>query len=102
MSQMNDNFIDRDLIKHLAGLARLGLTEQEQEKFSKQLSSIVDYVAKVQQIKGQSSYQPAGLINGLTDNLRKDQPRSCLTQDEVLANAPEKQVGHFKVKVVLE
>jgi aspartyl-tRNA(Asn)/glutamyl-tRNA(Gln) amidotransferase subunit C len=88
--------ITRDEVLHVARLARLELTEDEVEKFTEQLSAILEAVAKVSELDlsdVEPTAHPLDLVNVWTD----DEPRPSLPVEEALANAPDRENGFFKV-----
>lgn len=92
-------------VKHIAKLARLGITNDEEEKFAKELSAILDFVAKLNEADTEG-VEPTANVTGVT-NVFRDDETNLLSGDEsvktgILANAPEKERGYFKVRRVLE
>jgi aspartyl-tRNA(Asn)/glutamyl-tRNA(Gln) amidotransferase subunit C len=88
--------ITRDEVLHVARLARLELTEEEVERFTEQLSAILEAVEKVSQLDlsdVEPTAHPLDVLNVWAD----DEPRPSLPQDDALANAPEREAGFFKV-----
>jgi aspartyl-tRNA(Asn)/glutamyl-tRNA(Gln) amidotransferase subunit C len=87
--------ITRDEVLHVARLARLELTEDEVERFTEQLSAILEAVAKVSELD-LSDVAPTAHPRDLVNAWAADEPRPCLPQEEALANAPDRQAGFFK------
>jgi aspartyl-tRNA(Asn)/glutamyl-tRNA(Gln) amidotransferase subunit C len=88
--------ITRDEVLHVARLARLELRDDEIERFTEQLSAILEAVAKVSELDLTDvvpTAHPLDLVNVWSE----DEPRPCLPVDEALANAPEREAGFFKV-----
>jgi len=88
-------------VEHIARLARLELTEEQKALYREQLSAILDYVAKLQELD--TAHVPptaGGSVSQMP--LRADEPRPGLSLDQLLANAPQKQDGQFKVPPVFE
>jgi len=88
--------ITREEVLHVARLARLELTEDEVERFTEQLSAILEAVAKVSELdlsEVEPTAHPLDVINVWAD----DEPRPCLPLDDALANAPDREAGFFKV-----
>jgi aspartyl-tRNA(Asn)/glutamyl-tRNA(Gln) amidotransferase subunit C len=88
--------ITRDEVLHVARLARLELRDEEIERFTEQLSAILEAVAKVSELdltEVVPTAHPLDLVNVWSE----DDPRPCLPVDEALANAPEREAGFFKV-----
>lgn len=88
--------ISRDEVLYVARLARLALTEEEVERFSEQLSAIVDAVGKVSELD-LSGVEPTAHPLDLANVWAEDEPRPPLGQDEALANAPERDGDSFRV-----
>ncbi len=93
--------LSREEVKHIALLARLGLSEGEVERMRGQLSDILenfDVLKRVDTI----DVPPTTHVVPLHNVVRDDEPQPSLPQDEVLANAPQVEDGCFKVRAVLE
>ena len=88
--------ISRDEVLHVARLARLELTDDEVEKFTEQLSAILEAVAKVSELDlsdVEPTAHPLDIVNVWAD----DEPRPSLQAEEALANAADRHDGFFKV-----
>ena len=93
--------LTREEVEHVAVLARLGLTDEEKERYRHQLGSILGYVAMLGEVDAGAI--PAGRsVLPLEDVMGEDVPRPSLDPKDVLANAPEQEVGHFRVPAVLD
>ncbi len=88
-------------VNHVAKLANLELKAGEEEKFAKQLSEVLDYIQKLNEVDT-SNVEPTSQVTGLENVLREDIPTLSLTQEEALSNAPSQQDGLFKVKGIFE
>ena len=88
-------------VEHIAELARLQLSDEEKNRFSQQLSSILDYAARLQSIDT-SGIPPTSSVLPSRTVLRPDQPRPGLRRDELLRNTPWVEKGKFRVPPVLE
>lgn len=88
-------------VEHIAKLSRLHLTSKEIEKFTSQLSSILEYIGELQKIDVKN-LEPIGNISGLLNVAREDEIGQSYSQEEMLKNAPDKENGFLKVKAVLE
>lgn len=89
-------------VKHVAKLANLKLTEGEEVKFERQLSNILSYVEKLNEIKTDGIEQTAQ-VTGLQNIKREDTTTQIsLTQDETLKGAKDQHNGFFKVKAIFE
>jgi aspartyl-tRNA(Asn)/glutamyl-tRNA(Gln) amidotransferase subunit C len=89
-----------DVLK-LARLSRLKLTAAEVEKFRSELSEILDYVEKLDQVDI-SSVEPTYQVTGLKNVMRPDEVYGYgYETDDLLKNAPQVEKHMFKVKRVL-
>jgi aspartyl-tRNA(Asn)/glutamyl-tRNA(Gln) amidotransferase subunit C len=88
--------IDREQLLKVAGLARLELREDEVERLEQQLNDILAAVSKVSELDladVPATSHPLEVVNVWDD----DEPRPCLSAEDALANAPEREGGFFKV-----
>lgn len=87
-----------DDVKHVAKLAALPLTEDEIALFLPQLSAILDFVSELQKVDTKG-IQETPQVTGLENVFREDEINATrmLTQEDALANAPDKFNGFFKV-----
>jgi aspartyl-tRNA(Asn)/glutamyl-tRNA(Gln) amidotransferase subunit C len=88
--------ISRQEVLHVAKLAHLDLTDEEVEKFSEQLSAILDAVSKVSELD-LSDVPPTSHPLDLVNVWREDEPRPSLSLDDVFANAPAREDDFFRV-----
>ncbi len=88
-------------VEHIAGLARLELTQEEKERYRDQLSAILDYATRLQELDT-VGIPPTSSVLPVQLELRDDTPRPGLPPEELLKNAPETQDGQFKVPPVLD
>jgi aspartyl-tRNA(Asn)/glutamyl-tRNA(Gln) amidotransferase subunit C len=88
-------------VEHIAELARLDLTEAEKARFREQLSAILDYAARLQDLDT-GDIPPTASVLPPRSVLRPDEPRPGLTLDELLRNAPQAEADQFRVPPVLE
>lgn len=88
-------------VKYVAQLSRLEFKEDEIEKFTKDLSSIIEYVNKLNELDTEAI---EALVNPIyiENDFREDDIENSLDRDSVLLNAPEKEEGYFKVPTVIE
>ena len=88
--------IDRDQLLHVANLARLELRDDELERLGAQLNDILAAVSKVSEldlVDVPPTSHPLDVVNVW----EADEPRPCLTVEEALSNAPEREGNYFKV-----
>jgi len=92
-------------IKHIAKLARIKLTGKEEEKFDKELSSVLDFIDQLNKVDT-SKVEPAYQITGLVNSFRSDEHRKDFEMNEdlnrkLVGQAPSKEAGFIKVGSVL-
>lgn len=90
-----------DQVKKVAKLANLPLTDQEEEKYSEQLSKILDYIDQLNEVDT-SDVEPTFNVAGLSNVMREDKTVASLSQEKVLSNASKKQDGTFVTKGVFD
>lgn len=88
-------------VLHIAKLANLPLTKDEAKKYEEQLSSILDYVEKLQEVDTESVTETSQTTN-LENVLRIDVTSPSLSQEQALANTKVQHNRLFKVKGILE
>ena len=88
--------LSRDQVLHVARLARLELTEEEVERFSGELSKVLDHIEKISELD-LSDVPPTSHVVDVTTPLRDDEPGPCLTGEQALDQAPATQEGGFLV-----
>jgi aspartyl-tRNA(Asn)/glutamyl-tRNA(Gln) amidotransferase subunit C len=93
--------LSREEVLHIARLARLGLTEEEVNRLSEQLSNILENFEVLQQVDT-TGVPPTAQPNTLQNVLKSDEAKASLPQSQVLANAPRKEGDFFRVRAVLE
>jgi aspartyl-tRNA(Asn)/glutamyl-tRNA(Gln) amidotransferase subunit C len=93
--------IDRETVKHVAKLARLGMTEEEVDVFASQLSVILENIAKLQDVDV-TGVSPTAHASRLSNSMRPDIPQPSYPPEVLLANAPEQEDNCLKVRAVLE
>jgi aspartyl-tRNA(Asn)/glutamyl-tRNA(Gln) amidotransferase subunit C len=90
-----------DEVRHIADLARLDLTSEEEERYTQQLSAILDYAARLQAVDT-SAIPPTATVLPFNAPLRPDVVRPCPPRERILENAPEAEEGMFRVPPVLD
>lgn len=88
-------------VGHIAKLANLPLTDEEKEKFEKQLGETLDYVDQLNEINTKG-VEPTSQVTGLENVTREDEVTPSLPQEEVLKNAKSTHNGFIKVKAILD
>jgi aspartyl-tRNA(Asn)/glutamyl-tRNA(Gln) amidotransferase subunit C len=88
--------ISKDEVLHVARLARLELTDEEVERFTDQLSAILEAVAKVSELD-LADVEPRAHPLDVVNVWAEDEPRPSISVDDALVNAPDRHGGFFKV-----
>ena len=88
-------------VEHIAQLARLGLTDAEKETFRAQLSTILDYAARLNELDTRG-VEPTTSALPLENVTRTDRVTPGLPTREALANAPDVEADQFRVRAILE
>ncbi len=91
--------ITKKQVKHIAKLARLGLTEKEIKKFQKELSLILDYIEKLKEVDI-SGIEPMSHPLTIENLTRKDEVKTNTEYQKLLKLAPETKERYLKVKSV--
>ena len=90
-----------DEVRHIALLIRLGLDEDDVERFSRQLSTILENFEILQEVDT-TDVPPTSHSVAIDSVFRDDEVAPSLAPGEVLANAPRVEDGCFRVRAVLE
>ena len=93
--------MDKATVKKVATLARLAITDAEQEKFAGQLSGILKWVEQMNEVDT-SKVEPLANVVNIDLKLRADVVNDGNIQPDILANAPESLEGFFVVPKVVE
>ena len=93
--------ISRQDVEHVARLSRLALSDAEIERMREQLSGILAYIDTLRRLDT-ANVEPTSHAVPLVNVMRDDEPRSCLSQDEALANAPDRSDVFFRVPRIIE
>lgn len=90
-----------DEVKKIAKLAHLTLDDSEIKKFSRELSSILDYIQELQKIDV-SAVEPTSHVHGSTNIFREDVVKPSLDGEEGLKNAPDRSGRFIRVPIIVE
>jgi aspartyl-tRNA(Asn)/glutamyl-tRNA(Gln) amidotransferase subunit C len=96
----SDSSLTRAQVEHVAGLARLALTDDEIDALTTELGAILEHAAQVSALDTEgvpATAHPLPLVNVF----REDVARAGLDREEVLACAPEAEDGRFRVPRIL-
>ena len=88
--------IDREQVLHVARLARLRLTDEEVERMSSELSSILDHIEKISELDLEN-VEPTSHVVEVENVLRADEPRESWPRERILDSAPDTADGGFRV-----
>ena len=91
--------LTKDQVKHVAKLANLPLTEEELDKYSKQLSKILDYIEQLNSVNTEN-IEPTFNTTGLKNIAQEDIVSKSLTQEESISNAVKNENSFFVTKGV--
>lgn len=89
--------ITSDLVRRMAKLSRLGIEEKDIDRFAKQLSTIFEYIEKLNTIDT-ASVEPTSQVTGLTNIMRKDQEERFSNREDLLA-CTELPIERDQIKV---
>ena len=93
--------LSKEEVKNVARLARLSISEGETEAFEKQLSEILTYIGKLNELDT-SKIDPTSHVLEMSNVLREDKVRPGMTREEALSGAPESLDGFFRVPKIIE
>ena len=93
--------VSKEDVKHIAKLSKLNLTEEELEKYTNELSSIVDFANELSNINV-DGIKPTAHILDIKNVFRKDEVQPSYDREEILKNAPSKDAGCVSVPKVVE
>lgn len=88
-------------VRHISHLSRLKPTDEEVQRFSEQLSAIIEYVEQLNEADTED-VQPSAHAIPVSNVFRPDEPKGGLTNDQALANAPQRDGSFFAVPKVLD
>lgn len=83
-------------VEHVAKLARLELTEEEKELYTKQLGDVLKYVDQMNEVDT-SNVEPMSHAIDFVNVMREDEVHYEQTKEELMANAPDEENGFFRV-----
>jgi len=88
-------------VKHIARLARVGLSDDEVARFQVQLSEILEYFERLREVDTEN-LPPTAHTLAMHNVMRDDEPQPSFDKEEVLANAPQREDDLFRVRAILE
>lgn len=94
------DIITKTEVEKVAKLARIEITEQEKEKFAKQLTGILDYVNQLSEVNTENVL-PNSQVTELNNVMRADEVKPYKNSAGLVEKAPESRDGQVKVKSIL-
>ncbi|SEU25158.1 Asp-tRNA(Asn)/Glu-tRNA(Gln) amidotransferase subunit GatC [Paenibacillus sp. NFR01] len=88
-------------VQHVARLARLHLSPEEEATFTEQMNAILQYAEKLNELDT-DNVRPTTHVLQVSNVMREDVVKESLSREDALLNAPDHEDGHFKVPAVLE
>lgn len=98
---MAQSTLSAEDVRAIADLARLELRDEDIALYQRQLSAILDYFQKLEELDT-SHIDPTSSVLPLTNVMRPDQAGPALSVDEAIANAPDSDGQRFRVRAVLD
>ena len=93
--------IDKDTVKHISKLARISLDEKKINNLTKDLSSIMKFIEKLNELNTDKTIPLTSIINASLKS-REDEVKDGKIRDQILKNSPEKNEEFFVVPKVIE
>ena len=93
--------IDRTEVRKVAKLARLDLTDVDIDEFTDQLSAILEYVEKMNELDT-ANVEPLAHCLPISNVFREDKAGESIGTEKALENAPQRDGGFFKVPKILD
>ncbi len=93
--------ISFETVEYVAGLARLNLSEKEKEMMVVSMSGILEYMDKLNSLDTEG-VKPLEHVEPMSNVFRKDVVAESFDRDSILANAPDKEEGAFRVPKIVE
>ena len=98
---MANSILSAEDVRAIADLARLELRDEDVARYQRQLSAILDYFQKLEELDT-SHIDPTSSVLPLTNVMRADVAGAALSVDEAVANAPDSDGEQFRVHAVLD
>jgi aspartyl-tRNA(Asn)/glutamyl-tRNA(Gln) amidotransferase subunit C len=92
--------ISKEQVEHVAWLARIELTEEEKQAFTKQLNEVLDYFKKINEIDT-SNIEPTYHVLNLVNVLREDKVEPSLSKEDALRNASQKEDSFIRAPKII-
>ena len=93
--------ISNEEVEHIAKLAKLSLSEEEVNKYAKDLASIAEFINELNEVDV-SGVSPTAHVVDKQNVFRKDEMKDSFPREQILKNAPSKEAGCISVPKVVE
>jgi aspartyl-tRNA(Asn)/glutamyl-tRNA(Gln) amidotransferase subunit C len=93
--------LSREDVRHVAQLARLDFSDEEEARMAEEMSQILDYAEKLDELDT-SGVPPMSHVLDVTNVFRDDEVEERIDQEQALEPAPETDDGFFQVPQVIE
>ncbi|MFQ5893595.1 MAG: Asp-tRNA(Asn)/Glu-tRNA(Gln) amidotransferase subunit GatC [Nitrospinota bacterium] len=93
--------ISRDEVLHVARLSRLTFSEAEVDRFTEQLSAILTYMEKLDELDT-SGVEPTSHVVPLANVFKADEVHPSVDREQIMAGGPSAEHGHYKVPKIVE
>lgn len=93
--------IKRETIEHIANLSMLNLSEEEIEKYTKDMEEIVGFANSINEVDT-ASVEESNFVSDMKNVFRKDEVRSSFDRDELLSNAPSSNGEAYQIPNVMD
>lgn len=99
---MENSGISKEEVEHIAELSRIELSEDETQKFAKEISDVLGYVKQLQEVDTEG-VEPIAQVTGKTNVFREDEMIDCgeEVKNLIAKNYPDSQDGFIKVQQIL-
>jgi aspartyl-tRNA(Asn)/glutamyl-tRNA(Gln) amidotransferase subunit C len=98
---MAENKITLEMVKHVARLAHLELSDTERERLRADMDQMLGYVDKLNELDT-SNVPPTAQVGEAGTPMRSDEVTNPPAQEAMLANAPASERGYFKVPKIID
>jgi len=92
--------ITKEEVRHIAGLARIGVDEKEVEKFAADLSAVLDWIEELKEVDV-TGVEPTAHITGMENITKGDIEKDFSNKEGIVKLFPESKDGYDKVKSIL-
>lgn len=99
---MDNKILNDDVVRRVAQLSRLSLSDAEVAMFRGQLAGILDYIGELNKLDTSSCEPTSHAVSGVKNVFRADKVSPSLKVDEALANAPKRIGAFFGVPKIIE